>query len=125
MESSPPPKLTDEDGAAKILLRGLDDWVSLAEARSLVSLAEPGPPAEVREATLRAIALLVENDLAQLGELDPRFVEWPLSKEDGLQRVRREWWDPDRDLVPGNIVWIDNTSAGDDIARAIEAARRG
>ena len=40
-----------------------------------------------------------------------------------LQRVRREWWDPERELVPGNIVWIDNTPAGDEIARAIEAAR--
>ncbi|MEJ2888808.1 hypothetical protein [Actinomycetospora aeridis] len=124
VEDSPPPELTDDDGAAEILLRGLDDWVSLAEARSLVSLAEPGSPAEVREATLRAMTLLVEHDLARLGELDPRFVPWPLSKEDGLQRVRREWWDPERDLVPGNVVWIDNTPVGDEVARSIEAARR-
>ena len=32
---------------AKILLRGLIDWVSLDEARWLVSLAEPGTSAEV------------------------------------------------------------------------------
>lgn len=123
MEDPPTTRLTDADGAAKILLRGLDDWVSLAEARSLVSIAEPGTPTAVREATLRAITLLVENDLARLGELDPRFVPWPLSTEDGLRRVRREWWDPEKELVPGNIVWIDNTPAGDEIARAIEAAR--
>jgi len=123
VEDSSPPTLTDDDGAAKILLRGQDDWVSLAEARFLVSLAEPGPPDAVREATLRAITLLVDHDLARLGELNPRFEPWPLSKSEGLERVRRDWWDPERDLVPGNVVWIDNTPAGDDIARSLEAAR--
>jgi hypothetical protein len=123
VESSSTPALTDDDGAAKILLRGQDDWVSLAEARFLVSLAEPGSADAVREATLRAIALLVEHDLARLGELNPRFEPWSLSKDEGVTRVRREWWDPERDLVPGNVVWIDNTPAGDEVARRIEAAR--
>ena len=119
----PVPQLSAENGAGKILLRGLIDWVSLAEARWLVSLAEPGTPAEVREATLRAITLLVEHDLVRLGETTPRFEPWRLSQEDGLQRVRREWSDPEQELRPGNIVWLDNTPAGDDVARAIDAAR--
>ena len=57
-----------------------DDWVSLDEARWLVSLAEPGTSAEVRDATLRGLTLLVEHDLIRLGELDPRFEPWPLQR---------------------------------------------
>jgi hypothetical protein len=123
MEDSHPPPLTESDGAAQIILRGVDDWVSLAEAQSLVSMVAPGTPAEVRAATLEAIGLLVDHDLAHLGELAPRFVPWPTSKDESLRRVRREWWDPEGDLVPGMVVWIENTAKGDQVARSIEAAR--
>ena len=141
MEGPHPATLTDDDGAAQILLRGIDDWVSLAEARSLVSMVEPGRPTEVHEATLRAITLLVEHELILLGDLvaiapmapapeggrmrppPVRFDPWPVDGEAALTRIRREWWDPERDLDPGNICWLQNTPAGDEIARGIEAAR--
>ena len=121
----PPTLLTRDDGAGKILLRGLIDWVSLDEARWLVSLAEPGAPSSVREATLRNLKLLVDRDLVRLGDLTPRFEPWAMPAADALQRVRREWWDPEKELHPGSIVWIDNTPAGDEVARSIESAQQG
>src|SRR4051794_35144220 len=130
MEGAHPPKLSEDDGAAKILLRGLDDWVSLAEVRFLVSLAEPGDipylerdPVALRDASLRAITLLVEHDLARLGDVKAQFEPWPVSTKEALRRVRTEWWDPEKDLRPGNICWLANTPAGDEIARRIEAER--
>ncbi|GLZ45908.1 hypothetical protein Acsp06_20930 [Actinomycetospora sp. NBRC 106375] len=143
--------MTEDDGAAKVLLRGLYDAVSLAEVRFLVSLAEPDDvpylerePVALREASLRAIDLLVGRGLVELGDVvavaavppesedgrrtgppPVRFEPWPLSNEEGLERIRREWWDPERDLDPGNVVWLQNTSTGDEVARAIEAARHG
>lgn len=123
MENSPSPALTERDSAGKLLLRGLDDWVSLDEARWAVSLVEPGSAAEIREATLRAMAVLVENGFARLGALSPGFVPWSLPPAEALRRVRTTWWDPEAELRPGNVCWIENTPAGDEVARRIEAAR--
>ena len=130
MESTHSPPLSEDDGAAKILLRGLDDWVSLAEVRFLVSLAEPGDipylerePVALRDASLRAITLLVEHDLARLGDVTDRFEPWSVGTAEALQRVRTAWWDPEKDLRPGNICWLANTPAGDEVARRIEAER--
>ena len=91
-------KLTAEGGAGKILLRGLIDWVSLDEARWLVARAEPSDvpflerdPTALRESSLAAIAALVEQGLARLGDVRPRFEPWDLSTEAALERLRREW----------------------------------
>jgi hypothetical protein len=123
MEGPHPVALTEDDTAAKLLLRGIDDWISLDEARWAVSLVEPGTAEEVREATLRALALLVENGLARLGALGDEFEPWDLAPAAAMQRLRREWWDPEKELRPGNICWMENTTAGTDIARSLEAAR--
>ena len=131
MESPHPPTLTEKDGAAQILLRGLDDWISLAEVRFVMHLVERDDgvpylerdPVALRDASLDAIAVLVENDLAHLGDVKPDFEPWPLTRDEALQRLRREWWDPEKDLRPGNICWLQNTPAGDEVARRIEAAR--
>ncbi|WP_133826982.1 hypothetical protein [Actinomycetospora succinea] len=123
--------------------------MSLAEVRFLVSLAEPDDipylkrePVGLREASLRAIAHLVDNGLMELGDLEAlpstdsrsddeqrrrpppvRFRPWPLDNQKALERVRREWWDPERELDPGNICWLQNTPSGDQVAERIEAAR--
>jgi len=141
--------MTEDDGATKVLLRGTYDAVSLAEVRFLVSLAEPGDvpylerePVSLREASLRAIEFLVDHGLMQLGDLEVvgsavpepsegprtrpppvRFEPWAMSNQEALARVRREWWDPEKNLDPGNICWLQNTPAGDEVARRIEAAR--
>ena len=123
MADTSPSELTEQDGAAQILLRGLDDWVSLAEARWLVGRVRPGTAVAVRQSTLDSMAYLLAHRLARLGETVPRFEPWDLTDSEALERVRRDWWDPERELVPGNVCWIDNTPAGDEVARRIEAQR--
>ncbi|MDD7939288.1 hypothetical protein PHK61_12765 [Actinomycetospora lutea] len=130
MEGPHPPTLTEQDGAAQILLRGIDDWVSLAEARFVVHLADgtdvpyrDRDPVTLREATLDAIAILLDNDLARAGALGEEFEPWNLAPDDAMSRLRREWWDPEKDLVPGNICWLENTPAGTEVGLALEAAR--
>lgn len=123
MEGPPPVELTEHDTAAKLLLRGVDDWISLDEARWAVSLVEPGTAEEVREATLRALSVLVDHGLARLGALGDRFQPWELTPAAAMQRLRREWWDPERQLRPGDICWFENTPTGTETALAIEAAR--
>lgn len=125
MEGPPAVELTEQDTAAKLLLRGVDDWISLDEARWAVSLVEPGTAEEIRESTLRALTVLVDNELARLGALGDEFQPWDLAPAAAMQRLRREWWDPERELRPGNICWMENTPAGTEIALSIEAARRG
>ena len=71
------------------------------------------------------MTLLIENGLARLGELKPGFVPWDLTPRRAMKRVGTEWWDPEKDLSPGNICWLENTPAGDEIARRIEAEREG
>lgn len=130
MESAHPPTLTEQDGAGQILLRGIDDWVSLAEARFVVHLANgtdvpylDRDPVALRDATLEAMSILLDHGLARLGDLGDEFEPWDLAPADAMARVRREWWDPEKDLVPGNICWIENTTAGTELALSIEAAR--
>ncbi|MEJ2862788.1 hypothetical protein [Actinomycetospora flava] len=139
--------MIDDMGVAEILLRGLYDAVSLAEVRSLIGFADPSDvlhlerePVALRDASLAAIAFLLEHRLMEVGDLvvvEPatpapgapkrpppvRFEPWPVDGETALTRIAREWWDPERDLDPGNICWLQNTPAGDEAARQIEAAR--
>ena len=69
------PAMTEDDGAAKVLLRGSDDAVSLAEARFLVSLAEPGGvptssrPVALREASAAGDRVRLDSWM-QLGDLE-------------------------------------------------------
>ncbi|MFC5137041.1 hypothetical protein ACFPK1_02260 [Actinomycetospora rhizophila] len=97
--------------------------MSLDEARWLVGVHESGSAADLRAATIAVLTSLVTRGLAELGDLRPRFEPWSSTAEDALARVRREWWDPEQELRPGNVCWVQNTPAGDEIAHAIEAAR--
>ena len=94
-----------------------------------MSLAEPASPypsgRALREATCVAITLLAGARTSPRlgGSSNPRFEPWSLSKDEGLRASVASGGTPRSDLVPGNICWLDNTPAGDEVARRIEAAR--
>ena len=115
--------MTDVEVAKNmILLNGLDDWVSLAEAASLVRSTEPNAPSEaVKEATLRTIDKLLARDLIQVGELAPDFTPWKLDTGAALRQIDREWSAPDTELRPWDTCWLAITAAGRALAESLDA----
>lgn len=113
------PPISDpvKDPREEILLSGLDDWVSLAEARSLVQEFLPGtaPSEEVRSATLSIIGDLLRDQLMEAGQLRPRFVAWVGTPDDVLHRIASEW-SPGEEIWVGKICWLASTLAGKAVA---------
>lgn len=103
--------------ARDILQAGLDDWVPLAAIDGLARRAAARPGADAVDLGVAAIRELVERDLAVVGEVsDGGFFQWPESLELSLDRIATAW----RSLPSaewGFICWLDNTPAGDELAR--------
>lgn len=100
----------------EVLLRGLDDWVDLSELIWVVqSSTDAGTPADVYELAVELLSELLSDELMVVGTVTETegFRPWRLSQDEALQRVRRELTQLDRDLLPGEICWRSNTSAGD------------
>ena len=118
MEDSPIGPVSDP--RREILLSGLDDWVSLAEARSLVQ--ESLPPAatarDVRSRTLSVVDGLLRDGLMDAGQLRPRFIAWNGAPDDVLQRIAGEWPAEDEVRV-GEICWLASTPAGKALAHRL------
>lgn len=119
MEDSQTPVPIDV-AQTEVLLSGLDDWVSLAEAQSIIrdTLTPGAAESEVRARTLGAVGDLLRRHLMEAGELRPRFVAWRGNPEDLIDRIAREWPD-DEDLWVGKVCWLANTSSGAALAESL------
>ena len=105
-----------------ILLSGLGDWVSLAEAASLMRRTEPeADPREIKKATLAVLRELLTSHLIQGGELKPRFVPRQDSPDEVIDAVDRDWTGPDTELRPWDGWWFANTEAGNAVAETLTA----
>lgn len=51
--------------------------------------------------------------------VESEHVPWHGDAREWVERIRREWLDEwgEESPTPGAIVWLNNTSAGDDLAR--------
>ncbi|WP_433802592.1 hypothetical protein [Actinomycetospora sp. CA-084318] len=110
------------DPTVKILASGLDDWVSLAEARSLVQVAHGDlDDRALRSETLAVVGRLLADGLVRPGTLSDRFSAWDLG-DDALQRIAEGWEDADAsDWLYS--VWLENTEPGNAVARSIPDRR--
>jgi hypothetical protein len=105
---------------AEILLSGADDWVSLAEARSLVreSLPPSATAGEVRSETLSVVADLLRRGLMEAGQLQPRFVAWDGAADAVVRRIASGW--PERGGIGvGEVCWLASTADGKSLALRI------
>ena len=101
----------------KVLKRGEDDWIYLAEVASLVRQEMPDAnESTIRECTLRVLRELTETGLVVIGDLSGRdgdFVSWKLSTAEALERIRDEWENLGAPINLGDICWLSNTTEGD------------
>ena len=110
-----------------LLVGGLDDWAAAGWALQSARLSGETDPVALRDLTLALIAGVLNNGLMVAGDvIAGEHVPWHGSAEEVAERISREWLDEWGEEVPtpGAIVWLDNTAAGDEIARAV-LAREG
>ena len=106
-----------------LLVRGLDDWVHLAEVAWVVKSANTSANEhELVEESLKVIRGLLAEGFAEIGDVtDGGFFEWNVPIEVAIDRVWREWTGLDHDLLQGDVCWLANTELGNE--RAQEALR--
>lgn len=107
-----------------LLVGGLDDWADAGWALQSARLSGETDPVALRDLTLRLIAEVLNEGLMVAGDIvGEKHVPWHGSPEEVAERIRREWLDEWGEEIPtpGAVVWVDNTPAGDVIARGVLA----
>ncbi|AEI13416.1 hypothetical protein [Cellulomonas gilvus] len=107
-----------------LLVGGLDDWADAGWALMSARLGGAEDPVALRDYTLGLIAEVLDEGLMVAGDvIAGEHIPWPGSAEEAADRIRRDWLDEWGEDVPtpGSVVWLANTSAGDEIGRAVLA----
>lgn len=117
--------MTMDPLCATVLVRGLEDWLHLADIDWLVRNKFPdsaGP--DVPRLAAGVIATLVEGGFVQVGDVtDGGFMEWDDSAEVVRLRIEAQWLALDRAAAPGDVCWVANTAKGDECAREMLRVR--
>ena len=123
-----PPKLcgtmnNTQDIVADLLARGLDDWVHLSEAMSVIRFDFKVADIEAAKATcLEAVQSMLDDGLIVIGDLvfsgeDIRYQPWTLPNAEAAKRVGGEL-DRSGGLPElSGEYWMSNTPKGDAVAR--------
>lgn len=107
------------------LVEGLYDMVYASWVINFVRETVPEPL--WRPTTIGLIAELLVEGLMLPGEVDYEGIHhpWDCSAGEAIARIALEWltteWSHDGVPYPGAIVWLANTEAGNEIARAVLA----
>jgi hypothetical protein len=111
----------------EVLIRGVDDWVYLAAVGSWSrSLGGATTVEETRAMTLSVIRTLLDEGLCEVGDVrEGGFLEWEVSSEAALERIRTEWERLGPELEPGDICWLANTAKGDERGEELLQERQG
>lgn len=109
----------------EVLLLGLIDWVPLERVHQAVVDAYPARPLrEIQEATVELVSGLAREGLFAIGDLtgeNSRFVPWPITQEQSVQRIRDAYVDNFDDADHWSwFCWLDLTERGATIAQPIE-----
>ena len=105
-----------------LLVGGLADWADAGWVAQSVLLTGDWPASVLRDSTLSLIAEVLDEGLMVPGDLDDdgRHVPWVGGPARWMDRISRVWFEEWGDDLPtpGAVVWLANTPAGDEIARA-------
>ena len=111
-----------------ILLRGLVDWVALDRIHwDVIQENQRAPLSVVQNKTLELIRSLVDEGLAELGDLaseDGEFTAWDSSLDESIDRIRSVYVAHfhDENVWPW-YAWLNLTEQGDRVAQEIESKR--
>lgn len=111
-----------------LLIGGLDDWAYAGWVVQSARLSGETDPTALRDLALGLIGEVLRDGLMVAGDLlDGEHVPWFGDPDRWLERIRQEWLDEwvDEVPLPGAIVWLSNTSAGDKLARDVLAREGG
>ena len=110
-----------------LLMRGCDDWVNAAEVTSVAKFTGHAQSEdEIRFLSLKLIHDVVHQGLMEIGDLPDqsrRLNLWPMTPEECLDRVEREWKALGRNPSLGEICWLQNTDKGNALGEALFKAR--
>jgi hypothetical protein len=108
----------------ELLVRGLDDWMLLAEVAEVVSEETLTQGEDLVKAVIDVLHTMIESKLVVIGSMDQNgFTPWDESIEVSLTRVRREWQPPGRLLGIGEVCWLSTTLEGDRLAKEVVRRR--
>jgi hypothetical protein len=108
--------MTIQDCINDLLMRGCDDWVDVAEITSVAKFTgHARSEEEIWDLSLTIIREVVQQGLMEIGDLPDqggRLNLWPMTSEECLDRVQREWHALGRNPSLGEICWLQNTDKG-------------
>ena len=109
----------------EVLARGLADWVMFAEVYGLTRDWALARSLDPRTETLRVLRTLLEEGLAELGDVQrgAGFVPWGLGVDEALARVVERWDRLEAEPNLGDVGWLSNTPQGDARARELLGER--
>ena len=99
-----------------LVMRGCDDWLYAAEvAYAANEIGHAQSADEIRDLSLKIIREIVEQGLMEIGDLPDegrRLKLWPMTPQECLDRVEREWKALGRNPSISEICWLQNTDKG-------------
>lgn len=104
-----------------LLARAAEDWVSAAEVIDLVRRSGATNPEALRDLSIGLIARLLLTGLVVAGGFDgSAHVPWDCSAAEAIARIVEDWTARrDPFVMPGEIVWLDTTQAGQRIGEMV------
>ena len=121
--------MTTQQCIDDLLMRGCDDWINVAEVTSVAKfMGHARSEGEIQDLSLNLIREVVERCLMEIGDLPDqgrRLNLWPMTPEECLERVEREWKALGRNPSLGEICWLQNTDKGNALGEALFKARDG
>jgi hypothetical protein len=108
----------------ELLLRGLDDWLQLAEVVSVVGSADPALSNDEKKVrTLEVVIEMLDGGLVEAGDVTADgFVSWQLSPTMAINTIVDRWSRLEGMPGIGEVCWLANTAAGDAAATTVASS---
>ena len=110
-----------------LVMRGCDDWVDASEVTSVAKFTgHARTEDEIRSLSLELIRKVVRQGLMEIGDLPDksrRLALWPMTPQECLDRVEREWKALGRNPSLGEICWLQNTDKGNTLGESLFKTR--
>lgn len=112
--------------AEDLLARAAEDWVHPSELLNVVRRSGATDPSDLRDLAVGLLARMLIEELVVVGDVGETHVPWDGTPGDVLRRVVCEWTERnDPYVMPGELFWVDTTTAGQALGEAILAREAG
>lgn len=105
-----------------LLARAAQDWVHPSELLDIALRTGVSVPHDLRDLSIGLLARMLVEGMVVVGDVGDKHVPWVGTPGEVICRVIREWTERDDPFVmPGELFWVDTTSAGQAIGEAVLA----